>query len=382
MRPNPTRLLLALLVVAIALPALAVVSEDEVRRAEAEVDRILDEAQELGDQVQSAWARQAALDHEIARLEESIGHAQIQLAETEARLESVAVELYMNSASGASLSVLMAQGNGSYQAGMQYLEKVSGSDENLVDQLRIFRSEVEHQTERLTEASAEQVALASELEAMAGELQAELSSAQVFYDRLVAQREEEQRRAAEEAARRAAEEAARAATTTTRPPTTAPPTTASGGAAPPTTAAPATAVTTTATPVVSGGVCPVAGPTSFSDTWGAPRSGGRAHQGVDMIAARGTPTVAIFSGTIFRITSSSLGGLSVWLRSTSGDNYYYAHLDSYGDISVGQRVEQGHVIGYVGTTGNAPSWLPHLHFEYHPGGGGAANPYPLVRSVC
>jgi peptidoglycan LD-endopeptidase LytH len=92
--------------------------------------------------------------------------------------------------------------------------------------------------------------------------------------------------------------------------------------------------------------------------------------------------VAIFSGTIFRITSSSLGGLSVWLRSTSGDTFYYAHLDSYGDISVGQRVDQGYVIGYVGTTGNAPSWLPHLHFEYHPGGGGAVNPYPLVRSVC
>jgi murein DD-endopeptidase MepM/ murein hydrolase activator NlpD len=101
-----------------------------------------------------------------------------------------------------------------------------------------------------------------------------------------------------------------------------------------------------------------------------------------MIAARGTPAVAIFGGTVFRITSSSLGGLSVWLRSSAGDHYYYAHLDSYGDITLGQRVDQGHVLGYVGTTGNAPSWLPHLHFEYHPGGGGAVNPYPLVRSVC
>jgi murein DD-endopeptidase MepM/ murein hydrolase activator NlpD len=375
--------ILALLVMATAIPALGAVSEDEVRRAEAEVDRILAEAQELGDRVQEAWARQSALEHEIAGLEESVAHARLQLADTEARLESVAVELYMNSASGASLSVLMSPGNGSYQAGIQYLRKVSGSDENLVAQLRIFRAEVERQTERLAAASAEQTALATELESLAGELQRELETAQVFYDRLSAQREEELRQAAEEAARRAAEEAARAATSTTRPTTTTTTTVpAGGGTTPPTSSGPSTTATTSAPPPVTGGVCPVAGPTSFSNTWGAPRSGGRAHQGVDMIAARGTPAVAILDGTIFRITNSSLGGLSVWLRSTGGDTYYYAHLDGYGDIAVGQAVAQGHVLGYVGTTGNAPSWLPHLHFEYHPGGGAAVNPYPLVRSVC
>ena len=101
-----------------------------------------------------------------------------------------------------------------------------------------------------------------------------------------------------------------------------------------------------------------------------------------MIAARGTPIVAIFSGTIYRTSNSSLGGLSVYLTSDAGDMYYYAHLDSFGDISAGQRVAEGYVIGYNGSTGNAPSWLPHLHFEYHPGGGAAVNPYPLVKSIC
>jgi len=126
----------------------------------------------------------------------------------------------------------------------------------------------------------------------------------------------------------------------------------------------------------------VAGAVSFSDSYGEPRSGGRAHRGVDMIAARGTPIVAIYSGTIRRFSNSSLGGLSIYFVSDSGDMFYYAHLDSFADVSAGQHVEQGQVIGYNGSTGNAPDWLPHLHFEWHPGGGSAVNPYQLVRSLC
>jgi len=100
------------------------------------------------------------------------------------------------------------------------------------------------------------------------------------------------------------------------------------------------------------------------------------------MAARGTPLVAIFEGTIRRISTNTLGGLTIWLRALNGDQFYYAHMDSYGDISVGQRVPEGYVVGYIGTSGNAPDWLPHVHFEYHPGGGIAVNPYPLVRSIC
>lgn len=101
-----------------------------------------------------------------------------------------------------------------------------------------------------------------------------------------------------------------------------------------------------------------------------------------MIAARGTPIVAIYSGRIHRITTGSLSGLAVWLRADNGDQFFYAHLDGYGDISTGQPVEAGYVIGFNGTTGNAPDYLPHLHFEWHPRGGAAINPYPLVKSLC
>ena len=126
----------------------------------------------------------------------------------------------------------------------------------------------------------------------------------------------------------------------------------------------------------------MAGAVSFTDSWGDARSGGRAHQGVDMIAARNTPIVAIYSGTIQRLTDGSLSGLAIWFRSDGGDTFFYAHLESFADVSDGQSVSEGEVIGYNGTSGNAPEFLPHLHFEYHPGGGSAVNPYPLVRDLC
>ncbi|MDE0120173.1 MAG: M23 family metallopeptidase [bacterium] len=124
-------------------------------------------------------------------------------------------------------------------------------------------------------------------------------------------------------------------------------------------------------------------PNTFVDTWGAPRSGGRTHQGVDLLAERGTPVRAIHEGVLFRVDVGGLGGLFIWLRAPWGDEYYYAHLEDFGPgIGTGKRVSQGDLIGYVGTSGNSPDYIPHLHFEYHPGGGRAVNPYPLALQAC
>jgi murein DD-endopeptidase MepM/ murein hydrolase activator NlpD len=127
----------------------------------------------------------------------------------------------------------------------------------------------------------------------------------------------------------------------------------------------------------SGIVCPVAGPHSFADTWGAGRSGGRSHQGVDMMSPGGTPLVAVESG-FAQFKTTSLGGNSVWVNGASGTRYFYAHLSAWEGSS--RNVSQGEVIGYVGATGNTTA--NHLHFEVHPGGGAAVNPYPYVRAVC
>ncbi len=124
-------------------------------------------------------------------------------------------------------------------------------------------------------------------------------------------------------------------------------------------------------------VCPVAGTSAFANTFGAARSGGRSHQGVDMLAARGTPIVAVVSGSA-NPKQTPLGGNSVWLEGNNGNRYYYAHLDAFESSGA---VSPGDVIGYVGDTGNAKG-TPHLHFEIHPGGGAAVNPTPSVRAAC
>jgi murein DD-endopeptidase MepM/ murein hydrolase activator NlpD len=124
-------------------------------------------------------------------------------------------------------------------------------------------------------------------------------------------------------------------------------------------------------------ICPMPG-SAYGDTWGAPRSGGRRHEGVDMIAPRGLPIYAVISGVV-TFKSNRLGGNAVSLAGDNGNRYYYAHLDSY--VGGSRRVFQGELIGYNGDTGNAKYSTPHLHFQVHPGGGRAVNPYPTVRAA-
>jgi murein DD-endopeptidase MepM/ murein hydrolase activator NlpD len=129
--------------------------------------------------------------------------------------------------------------------------------------------------------------------------------------------------------------------------------------------------------------CPVGDPVFFRDTWGAPRSGGRSHKGVDMMAPHGTPIYAMHAGSITRLNNSGLGGISIYMFGDDGNEYYYTHLQGYADgIHTGKRVDAGDLIAYNGSTGNADASAPHLHLQVHPGGGAPVNPYPWAAAAC
>ena len=106
-------------------------------------------------------------------------------------------------------------------------------------------------------------------------------------------------------------------------------------------------------------------PRRLPDTFYEKRDGVRIHEAQDIIAPRGTPVLAAIDGKILRMSQNTLGGITLYAID-SDDHYvfYYAHLDHYSDIvTVGREVRQGEVLGYVGTSGNAPPDTPHLHFQ-------------------
>ena len=125
---------------------------------------------------------------------------------------------------------------------------------------------------------------------------------------------------------------------------------------------------------------PVQGRCGFTDSWQATRPGGRKHEGVDIIGARGLAIYAVADGVITKmLTGGALSGNSIRLTIADGTYFFYAHLDGFAaGLSAGQSVRAGQIIGYLGATGATSN---HLHFEVHPQGGAAVNPYPIVKAV-
>ena len=134
---------------------------------------------------------------------------------------------------------------------------------------------------------------------------------------------------------------------------------------------------------VSISVFPVQGRCAYGDSWGYARSGGRTHLGVDIIAQTGKLLYAVESGTITKVYydyPGSLAGNGLRLTRADGTYYFYAHLSGFANgIGTGSKVKAGQILGTVGSTGNAGT--AHLHFEVHPRGGSAVNPYPIVKAV-
>jgi murein DD-endopeptidase MepM/ murein hydrolase activator NlpD len=130
----------------------------------------------------------------------------------------------------------------------------------------------------------------------------------------------------------------------------------------------------------SGSACILERPYSYVDSWGAARSGGRSHQGTDVMAPHGARVFAFVNGVVSRESSSTNGGIQLYLQGDNGVEYFYAHLSGYA-VGTGTRVRAGQLVAYNGQTGNARYTAPHTHFEVHLAGG-PVNPYPYLKRAC
>lgn len=263
------------------------------------------------------------------------------------RIEEQAVELYMMGGLSTPGIILNASSVDEYLTSSSFLSAATVGGQESIDDLLAARGELGRFQVELDDVHDELEVAEADAEEVRDRVQATMEAEQAAYAKLSSECQKAQRTYEIEVA--AALRAAQARATGT---------------------------------VVTGGfLCPL-NPTSFRDTWGAPRSGGRRHKGTDMFAAWNAPVYAVQSG---RVSTSNygLGGKVVWLTADNGIAYYYAHLNDW-NVGSGQRVSQGDVIGFNGDTGNARGGAPHVHFELHPGGRGSAavNPYPTLAAAC
>ncbi len=375
--------------------------EEAAAAAAREIAAAQDRANKAAEEYLLAESQLEVLEDQAAQLAAEQSELQATVDALRAQVEQAAVQRFMSSGSGG-IPILTGYQQPLDQLRAEVLSNVAGATSaDMFDQYDVAkgalddkaaalddtREQVEDQRQHFDELSKTMV---QEVERLKAAEAKRLEDERVRLA-LEAQRREEQRRAeeqrrqleAQQAAerQRAAEEQQRAqqamaAFAAANPP--AAPSAAAGDGGLPAAPAPDGATTDESAPAGAGSdlVCPVAGTRAYADTYGAPRSGGRRHQGVDLISPGGTPLVAVTSGSV-QFKQNSLGGNAVWLTGDNGTKYYYAHLSAYEGSS--RQVSQGEVIGYVGATGNTT--VNHLHFEVHPGGGAAVNPTPYVRNA-
>ena len=381
-----------------ALPGASTRADDSsAQQAAKEIADARERANAAADAYFQAESKLDSLGIEAEQLQAKIADLQAQVDALHDRVAQVAINLFTRSDSGTSP---LLNGFSSPEEQMQVaalsevISDTSAEDFDLYDSLNRDLSKQQKALESKKKETEQQKANAAALrdKATAEVDHLKQVEAQRLKDEAVQKALQAEERA--RAAKKAAEDAAKAAPDTTVAPPPAGNDADGGGGAPQTTA-PNNSGSGGQTggggaggrPGGAGGnnygnvdwVCPTGtAAVAFGDTWGAPRSGGRRHQGVDMIGPIGTPLLAVVDG-VAEAKSNTLGGITIWFRGADGNKYYYAHLDHYAQLGA---VHKGDVIGYMGQTGNARFSVPHLHFEIHPGGGAAVNPYPTVRAHC
>jgi murein DD-endopeptidase MepM/ murein hydrolase activator NlpD len=363
-----------LVVAALAVPAEATVTAQQVEEARQRLREVTTQLEGEVALYEAALLEESELRDRIEgiRLELTARERELAGARTAARAR--VAEMYI--AAGSRTNNLLGGGDGQGPARLAYLDSVALTDRDLVNGLEAARRDYSRQQALLAETLDRQEQVSADLEALVEGIYSELDAANQEYQAINQewQRQEAERIRREEEERRRREFLA---TSTTAP---------SGGGSTGTTGTTQPSSPTTTAPTLPPAppgtmVCPVDGATTFRDSWGEPRPGGRGHTGVDMMSPIGTPLVAIENGVLQNLNWHYAGGIGLTVKGDSGDSWYYAHLDGYASgIQTGMRVAAGQLIGYVGETGNAAG--PHLHLAHILSSGQYVNPYPVVASLC
>jgi len=354
----------------------------------AEVEQAAREIQDARDRANDASQAMFDAESELDRLGLEIAAAEDDLAAANARadamrtdLQALAARSFVNGGA-ASMPLLIDLDDANEELTAEHFAAVArGGAAVDLDELDALMSDIADAQADLEQGQEDSTDAKENFEELKARAENEIVRLAEVEQRRVIDAQVQHELDRQRAVRAAAEEAAAdqaAATAATQRAAVRAPVSAGGGGAASTPSGPAPAAPSPPpSNAGSGMVCPVAGPRAFADTWGAPRSGGRSHEGVDMMSPGGTPLVAAESGYA-NFSTNRLGGNAIWLQGSGGTKYYYAHLSAWEGSS--RAVSQGEIIGDVGATGNTTA--NHLHFEVHPGGGRAVNPYPYVRNVC
>ena len=366
--PAALAMLLLFLVAALVLPTVFTSTasagpladaRSELTKARDAMAALQDKLDALGGTYQDAVDRKAELDDAIAVLEKDETKSRKDLDKMQAQLAQHLVDLYKtgggDSKTGVFLEILFQEKDlvGVLDR-IEMLGKVSTQDQDFYSQITQHLASVDQRQADLSAKKAEQATLVGQIKSSQGDLENRLTEVSAEYKQLkqrVATLEEQARLAAEAEKARINALAAR--------------TTGQSQSQP-----------------VKGFVFPIDGAHSFRDDWGDYRSAGGSHQGIDVYASRGTDLVAVVTGTVVITPYDVISGIKVWIYGDNGTHYFYCHLDGIADgIYGGVRVRAGQLVGYVGNTGNAAGGPCHLHFEMHPGGGSAVNPYYVLRAA-